>query len=67
MQTGDAQYLDQADALIRDVHDVLGRTRDGFRRLDGATADHPTRGGLRIGKPEPEGKHVTTSLRSLSS
>ncbi|KAK9828757.1 hypothetical protein WJX72_001940 [[Myrmecia] bisecta] len=54
-QTGARQYLDQADALIKDVHNTLGKDRSGTKRLDATTDDHPTRGGLRIGKPDPEG------------
>jgi len=48
-------YLDQADALINDVHSVLGKTRDGKRRLGDSTDEHPLRGGLRIGKEDEEG------------
>jgi len=48
-------YLDQADALINEVHNVLGKTRNGARRLGASTDDHPLRGGLRIGKVDPEG------------
>jgi hypothetical protein len=57
-------YLDQADALIKNVHNTLGRQRGGSPlglgsqthqpRLSPATDDHPTRGGLRIGKVHPE-------------
>lgn len=57
-ETGKSHYLDQADALIKAVHGVLGRERPGgahAARLDGATADHPTAGGLRIGKVADEG------------
>jgi len=54
-ETGNAQFLDRADALIRDVHDVLGKDRKGLKRLGNATDDHPTRCGLRIGKVEEEG------------
>lgn len=38
-----------------DVHNTLGRTRDGRRQLGAATAEDPTRGGLRIGKAHEEG------------
>lgn len=48
-------YLDQADALINEVHNVLGKTRNGSRRLGTSTDEHPLRGGLRIGKVDPEG------------
>jgi len=54
-ETGEQQYLDQADALIQDVHNVLGRDRSGTRRLGNATDTDPTQGGLRIGKIDPEG------------
>ena len=43
--------------LIEQVHATLGRRRDDDRRGPGwlgGDADHPTRGGLRIGKPLPE-------------
>jgi len=54
-ETGEKRYLDQADALIKDVHDVLGKDREGKKRLDDATDEEPTKGGLRIGKIDPEG------------
>jgi len=54
-ETGNKQYLDQADALIKNVHDVLGKDRKGIKRLDGATDEEPTKGGLRIGKEDAEG------------
>jgi len=54
-------FLDRARALIVQVHEVLGRHAAGERRgrpLGGRNeanhADHPTRSGLRIGKPRPE-------------
>ncbi|GAB9467018.1 hypothetical protein Gpo141_00004378 [Globisporangium polare] len=49
-----AQLLDQADALIRDVHEVLGCYRDSRRRLEGFSLAEPTRGGLRIGKEDEQ-------------
>ncbi len=59
--TGDGQYRQFALRLVDRVHEVLGRHRlDGPRRGwisglgDREGADHPTRGGLRIGKPLPE-------------
>lgn len=55
-ETGNSHYLDQADALIKSVHNTLGRQRGGSHqpRLGKATDDHPTLGGLRIGKKYPE-------------
>jgi hypothetical protein len=50
-ETGDASFLDRADALIADVHDTLGRDRAG-RPL--GHADAPLAGGLRIGKVADE-------------
>ncbi len=60
--TGDAAaHLGSARALVEQVHHVLGRHREDDPRsgwLSGlpeeAGAAHPTRGGLRIGKPLPE-------------
>jgi hypothetical protein len=59
--TGDAAYLARARALVDAVHAVLGRHRDDDLRRgwisglgEGEGALHPTRGGLRIGKPLPE-------------
>jgi hypothetical protein len=60
-QTGEGHYLDLALRLVDQVHHVLGRYRpDDTRRgwiggcSDGEGERHPTRGGLRIGKPLPE-------------
>jgi len=56
-ETGEERYRDLALRLIEKVHDDLGRHRkDEPRegRLGSATEEHPTRGGLRIGKPLPE-------------
>jgi hypothetical protein len=50
-ESGDASYLDRADALIDDVHATLGRDRAG--RPLGHT-DAPLAGGLRIGKVADE-------------
>jgi hypothetical protein len=47
-------YLSRASNLIDEVHRVLGYTRSGLDRLDGATQLSPLLGGLRIGKNEPE-------------
>ena len=52
--TGDAAHADLALRLVDQVHVVLGRVRDGDARLGDADERHPTRGGLRIGKPLPE-------------
>jgi len=54
-ETGAMHFLEQADALIKDVHDSLGKTRDLSSRLGQATDEHPLLGGLRIGKEKPEG------------
>jgi hypothetical protein len=60
-QSGEGRYLDLALRLVDQVHHVLGRHRaDDVRRgwIGGRSDDegerHPTRGGLRIGKPLPE-------------
>jgi hypothetical protein len=59
--TAQSEYLRIALALIEQVHDVLGRHRpddpregwiSGLEEKDGR--DHPTAGGLRIGKPLAE-------------
>ncbi len=56
--TGDAGYRDLALRLVDQVHDTLGRHRDDDPRagwISGLSEEegrlHPTRGGLRIGKP----------------
>ncbi len=54
-ETKDERYLTLAKRLVRTVHDVLGRTRDGESRLPGATDEHPLNGGLRIGKIDEAG------------
>jgi hypothetical protein len=54
-ETGDTKFLTMADGLIANVHDVLGRDRKGERRLADSTDENPLRGGLRIGKIDPEG------------
>ncbi|MFP4105825.1 MAG: hypothetical protein ACLFVU_06990 [Phycisphaerae bacterium] len=60
-QTGDAEYMQLAERLVEQVHETLGRHRDGDPRdgwISGLDEDegreHPTAGGLRIGKPLPE-------------
>lgn len=45
---------DLAIQLVNQVHAVLGHQRHGGGWLPGAGDDHPTRGGLRIGKPMDE-------------
>ena len=59
--TGEPDHGELALQLVARVHHVLGKHRDDDQRtgwisgLDAATAEaHPTRGGLRIGKPLPE-------------
>jgi hypothetical protein len=62
------RLLQQAVALAEDVHSTLGHVRPDSELsksgsssssatawLQGADAEHPTRAGLRIGKPHPEG------------
>jgi len=60
-ESGEGRDLDLALRLVDQVHHVLGRHRpDDARRgwlsgLDEAEGElHPTRGGLRVGKPLPE-------------
>ncbi|KAL4780018.1 hypothetical protein BJX76DRAFT_361229 [Aspergillus varians] len=53
--TAGTLYLTLASRLIDTVHNTLGRTRDGTRRLHGATDTNPLGGGLRIGKMEESG------------
>ncbi|KAI0918375.1 hypothetical protein AcV5_002379 [Taiwanofungus camphoratus] len=52
--TSNPVYNTLAARLIQTVHDTLGYTRDGTRRLPGATDAHPLAGGLRIGKEDEE-------------
>ena len=59
--TGEPRYRTLALELIRQVHLVLGRHREDDQRRgrlsglrDSEAEAHPTRGGLRIGKPMPE-------------
>ncbi|KAL7791411.1 hypothetical protein V8C37DRAFT_382318 [Trichoderma ceciliae] len=54
-ETAKPKYLTLAKRLVKVVHDTLGRTRDGLKRLDGATDEEPLRGGLRIGKQDAKG------------
>jgi hypothetical protein len=58
---GDDQFLDLANQLVDQVHNILGRHRpddprqgwvSGLHEVEGAK--HPTEGGLRIGKKLPE-------------
>lgn len=56
-ETGQQRYRELALELVEKVHGELGRHRkDEPRqgRLGSATQEHPTRGGLRIGKSLPE-------------
>ncbi|WIA24086.1 hypothetical protein OEZ85_013693 [Tetradesmus obliquus] len=66
--TQEDMYLQQALALVDAVHNTLGHHRAHFSGgsaaaaaappaewLPGASEQHPTAGGLRIGKPHPEG------------
>ncbi|MGM0558888.1 MAG: hypothetical protein ACQEVA_21045 [Myxococcota bacterium] len=57
----ESRFLELAEALVHQVHHVLGRHRQDDDRegwlsgLEGTDAqEHPTMGGLRIGKPKPE-------------
>jgi hypothetical protein len=59
--TGEQRYLDDARRLVEQVHVVLGQFADKDPRrgwISGleqqAGVEHPTCGGLRIGKPLPE-------------
>ena len=59
--TGDRQYLDVARQLVEQVHQILGRHRADDPRSgwisglpEEAGRQHPTRGGLRIGKSHQE-------------
>ena len=55
--TGNESQRELALLLIERVHHTLGRHRSDAARqgwLPGASAEHPTRGGLRIGKPLDE-------------
>jgi len=60
-QTGEGEFLECALQLVEQVHHTLGRHRDDDSRrgwISGLPEQegelHPTRGGLRIGKPLPE-------------
>lgn len=62
-KTGDSRFAELALSLIEQVHDTLGRHREDDYRdgwisgLDEQTGEnHPTAGGLRIGKKLPERK-----------
>jgi hypothetical protein len=65
--TGESGYQDLALRLVDQVHHVLGRHRADDARtgwISGLDAEqgeaHPTRGGLRIGKPLPERRRDET-------
>jgi hypothetical protein len=69
--TGDEQFRRLALRLVDDVHRVLGRHRSDERRRgwisglgDPEGEDHPTRGGLRIGKRLPERPGEPSTRRS---
>lgn len=58
----DLGYMELGRHTVRQVHQVLGKHRDDDPREgwisgldDDAGEEHPTRGGLRIGKPLPDG------------
>eukprot|EP00761_Pharyngomonas_kirbyi_P006474 gb/GECH01006481.1/.p1 GENE.gb/GECH01006481.1/~~gb/GECH01006481.1/.p1 ORF type:complete len:425 (+),score=99.91 gb/GECH01006481.1/:1-1275(+) len=61
-ETGEERYRSMATDLVSSVHDVLGRHRhdwmssgqwlSGLGEQEGQ--NHPTQGGLRIGKPHPD-------------
>lgn len=55
VETSSEKYMTLAKRLVKTVHDVLGRTRDGTARLDRATDEEPLGGGLRIGKTSESG------------
>ena len=62
-RTHDERWKDLALRLVAQVHHTLGRHRDDDQRMgwisglpEGEGEQHPTRGGLRIGKPLPERK-----------
>ena len=50
VENSSEKYMTLAERLVHTVHDILGRTRDGTSRLEGATDEKPLDGGLRIGK-----------------
>jgi hypothetical protein len=52
-ESSEGRLLERALDLVDRVHQTLGRDKDG-NWLPGASDAHPTRGGLRIGKPLPE-------------
>ena len=63
-QTGDKTYLNLTFQLVNQVHHTLGKHRVDDPRsgwisgLDEGEGElHPTKGGLRIGKPLPERQH----------
>ncbi|KAI0763478.1 hypothetical protein BD413DRAFT_616351 [Trametes elegans] len=52
--TSNALSTTRATQLVQTVHDTLGRTGDGTRRLPDASDAHPLAGGLRAGKETEE-------------
>ncbi len=54
-QTGKKEFKDLALQLVNQVHATLGKHRKDDERLGWlGSKDHPTKNGLRIGKPLPE-------------
>lgn len=54
-ETASLKYLQLAKRLIETTHAILGWSRNGQRRLRGATKAKPLKGGLRIGKMTDNG------------
>lgn len=54
-ETAKPKYLTLAKRLVKTVHDILGRKRDGSKRLNSASDEEPLTGGLRIGKMDERG------------
>ncbi len=55
-ETKDVHYRTLAETLVNDTHAELAHKRHLNEWLDGASEDHPTMAGLRIGKEEDEGR-----------
>ncbi|MFX0013281.1 MAG: hypothetical protein ACFFB2_02560 [Promethearchaeota archaeon] len=59
--TGENKFKELAIQLVDQVHKTLGKHRDDDERSGWlGTKDHPTKNGLRIGKPLPERKPYET-------